>query len=138
MNQGVHPLLVGIFGVALGLTVSAVGFTDYDQLHAMLTLADLRMFLSFVGAVALSSGAFYLLRKARPLPRRMIHRGIIPGGVMFGVGWAIAGACPGVVLAQIGQGKAWALVSLAGLLLGTFAYQKIHQRWFSFDRGTCG
>lgn len=134
----VHPLVVGVFGAALGFVLCAVGFTDYDELHAMFTLADLRMLFTFAGAVAISAIGYRVLREARPLPRRFFHRGSIPGGVLFGIGWAIAGACPAVAFAQLGQGHLWALATLAGIVVGNIVYARLHARFFRFDRGTCG
>jgi uncharacterized protein len=39
---------------------------------------------------------------------------------MFGVGWAITGACPGTVLARIGEGKLLGLFTMIGMIFGTF------------------
>jgi uncharacterized membrane protein YedE/YeeE len=44
------------------------------------------------------------------------------GGTLFGAGWAITGACPGPIYAQIGGGAWMALITLAGALVGTFAF----------------
>ncbi len=50
------------------------------------------------------------------------HTGVVIGGMMFGAGWAITGACPGPIYAQIGAGEWRAIFTLVGALLGTFAY----------------
>jgi hypothetical protein len=50
------------------------------------------------------------------------HTGVIVGGMLFGAGWAIAGACPGPIYAQIGAGAWMALFTFAGALLGMFCY----------------
>ncbi|HZL92437.1 MAG TPA: YeeE/YedE thiosulfate transporter family protein [Vicinamibacterales bacterium] len=46
------------------------------------------------------------------------HRGNVAGGVLFGIGWSIAGMCPGPILVNIGEGKIYALAALAGALVG--------------------
>ena len=46
----------------------------------------------------------------------------ITGSVVFGVGWAIAAACPGPIAAQLGQGVAWSLATLAGVVVGIKLY----------------
>ena len=46
------------------------------------------------------------------------HTGVAIGGMMFGAGWAITGACPGPIYAQIGGGEWMALITLAGALAG--------------------
>ena len=48
--------------------------------------------------------------------------GTILGGVLFGLGWVVSGACPGVILAQLGEGKLYALFSLVGVAIGNWAY----------------
>jgi uncharacterized protein len=118
------PVRLGALGMLLGITLSRVGFTSWDEVHAMFTFADLRMFLTFALAVSLLGAAFFVIeRRSHPAwPPRPIHRGTLVGGVLFGAGWALSGGCPGVVLAQIGEGKLYALLSLGGILLGNWLY----------------
>ena len=47
-----------------------------------------------------------------------LHRGNVAGGILFGIGWSIAGMCPGPILVNIGEGKIYALAALAGALVG--------------------
>jgi uncharacterized membrane protein YedE/YeeE len=56
------------------------------------------------------------------------QKGIIFGGMIFGAGWAITGACPGPIYAQIGAGAWMALLTLAGALVGMFLYAKLQPR----------
>ena len=48
-----------------------------------------------------------------------LHEATSLGGVLFGIGWSIAGMCPGPILVNIGEGKVYALAALAGALTGT-------------------
>ncbi|MBW2463442.1 MAG: YeeE/YedE family protein [Deltaproteobacteria bacterium] len=48
-----------------------------------------------------------------------LHKGTVIGSVLFGVGWAITGLCPGPIFVGIGEGKLYALVTLAGVFAGT-------------------
>jgi uncharacterized membrane protein YedE/YeeE len=50
------------------------------------------------------------------------HKGFIFGGAVFGIGWAITGACPGPIFAQIGTGAYPALFTLAGAICGSLLY----------------
>ena len=115
-------------GVALGYSLSRIGFTDYGELHRMFVFADLRMFLVFLGAVLVTGLGTALLGRWRSLPHKGIHRGVVIGGVLFGLGWAIAGACPGAALAQLGEGKLTALVTLAGIAMGTALFVAVDRR----------
>jgi uncharacterized membrane protein YedE/YeeE len=109
-------------GIALGFSLSRIGFTDYGELHRMFVFADLRLFLVFMGAVLVTGLGTLALGRWRTLPDKRVHRGAVAGGVLFGVGWAIAGACPGAAFAQLGEGKLTALVSIAGIVLGSAAF----------------
>ncbi|MBL7698246.1 MAG: YeeE/YedE family protein [Chitinophagaceae bacterium] len=49
-------------------------------------------------------------------------RGFIYGGIIFGIGWAITGACPGPLFAQIGGGATVVVVTLFSAIAGTWVY----------------
>jgi uncharacterized membrane protein YedE/YeeE len=109
-----------VMGALLGLSLSSMGFTSWDEVHAMFTLADPRLLLTFLSGVALLGGAFAYLRArtAPSWPARPLERGTVVGGVLFGLGWALSGACPGVVFTQLGEGRLLAFLALAGMLGG--------------------
>ncbi len=124
-------------GALLGFVISSIGFGSYDELFAMFTFASLRMFLAFAGAVAISVVSYRVLAKSRPLPKRRMHVGVVVGGLLFGAGWFLCGACPGIAFAQVGQGKLWALVTLAGVVVGTLAYKSANARLFKIGGDSC-
>src|SRR4030095_5498589 len=59
---------------------------------------------------------------------KALHRGNLLGGLLFGVGWSIAGMCPGPILVNIGEGKVYALAALAGALLGAGGFGAIYRQ----------
>jgi uncharacterized membrane protein YedE/YeeE len=59
----------------------------------------------------------------------VLTKSAVVGGVLFGVGWALAGACPGVAFAQVGEGKLWALVTIAGMVVGTLVFHRVRDRF---------
>jgi uncharacterized membrane protein YedE/YeeE len=130
-------LELGAMGLALGAVVSGSGFTDYGELHRMFTFSDPRLSLVFGGAVLLAGLGFRLHCRGAPLPRRPLRAGTVPGAVLFGSGWALCGGCPGAVLAMIGEGRAPALLTLAGILAGTALGNRLKGR-LGWDSGTCG
>ncbi|GAA1279757.1 MULTISPECIES: YeeE/YedE thiosulfate transporter family protein [Streptomyces] len=125
-----------ITGLALGYTVSRIGFGDYTELNRMFTFQDLRMFFSFAGAVGIIVCAFALLR-IRRTPGR-IHAGVIPGAVLFGTGWAISGGCPAIPIIQVASGYVPALVTIVGVIVGIRLCRWANARYFHLDRGSCG
>lgn len=120
-----NPLRVVVPGLLLGFVVARLGFADFDELHPMLVFRDLRLLFAFALAATLSIAAFAGLRRRLTLAPVRFHRGTLPGAFLFGVGWAICGACPGVALVQLGQGKALAAVTLAGIFVGILAHDRL-------------
>jgi uncharacterized membrane protein YedE/YeeE len=125
------------FGFALGAAVSGVGFSDYDELHRMFTLADPRLFLAFAGAVLLAGIAFRVRCPDGVAKGSPVRAGTALGALLFGAGWALCGGCPGAALVQLGEGKLGALLTLGGIAVGTWAGRRV-QGALRWDPGSCG
>jgi uncharacterized membrane protein YedE/YeeE len=61
------------------------------------------------------------------IPTKVFKKGQVIGGFIFGLGWAITGACPGPLFAQIGSGYTVILVTLVSALAGTWLYGKFEK-----------
>lgn len=59
------------------------------------------------------------------IPKKVYHHGLIFGGMIFGFGWALTGACPGPLYAQIGAGYLVTIVTFLSAVLGTWVYARI-------------
>lgn len=59
---------------------------------------------------------------------KSFNKGQIFGGLLFGFGWALTGACPGPLFAQIGAGFSVVIVTLFSAILGTWVYGKLRDR----------
>ena len=59
---------------------------------------------------------------------KTFNRGQIFGGLIFGLGWAITGACPGPIYAQIGSGATAALVTFVSAIAGTWIYGALRSK----------
>jgi uncharacterized protein len=115
-------------GVVFGVMLSWTGMSSPEVIREALLFRDSYLFLMFASAVATAAIGIRLLRARRvralltgeriswtvdrPKPRH------IWGSLLFGVGWAISGACPGPIATQLGQGIAWALFTTAGVVIG--------------------
>ena len=137
-KTSLQPIITALMGLGLGLSLHFIGFTDYDQIFQMFVFDDLRLFLTFAGAVGIGMIGLQTVARKQKLPHQTIHKGVIPGAVLFGIGWALTGGCPGVVLTQIGEGKWVALFTFVGILVGSFIYKLVHAKYFRWDRGSCG
>lgn len=84
------------------------------------------------GAVAVASVAFFLARKrtvsllgaTMKLPKAThIDRRLVGGGLLFGMGWGIAGFCPGPALVALGMGEGKAVVFVLAMLVGMGVFE---------------
>lgn len=135
----VRALRFALPGLLLGVALHFIGFTDFGEIRRMFALEDPRLFLTFAVGVVITSVGLHLTRprERSRLPRGRVHPGLIPGAALFGIGWALTGACPGVIFAQLGEGQLLALLSLVGVLAGNRIYASVHRRFFKWDTGSC-
>lgn len=115
-------------GIAFGYILQRVGATEYDNILKMLRLQDLRIaqFMFFSIAVSLL-GIFTLHAFGIGIITVLeFHPGVIIGGLIFGVGFALAGYCPGTIFGAMAEGKKDAFFVLAGALVGTLSYTFLH------------
>ena len=59
---------------------------------------------------------------------KTFNKGQIYGGIIFGFGWALTGACPGPMYAQLGSGATVVLVTILSAIAGTWVYGKLRER----------
>ncbi|MFY1671410.1 YeeE/YedE thiosulfate transporter family protein [Plantactinospora sp. WMMB334] len=124
-----------IAGLALGYTVTNIGFGDYAELNRMFTFQDPRMLFAFGGGVALIAVVFVLFR-VRRTPGR-IHAGVVPGALLFGSGWALSGGCPAIPIIQVASGYLPALVTIGGIVFGVQLHRWVNARYLHLDTGSC-
>jgi uncharacterized membrane protein YedE/YeeE len=127
--------LAGLFvGVVFGVTLSWTGMSSPEVLREALLLDNAYLYLFFASAVATSTLGLWLLRRARARAlltgervswvREAPRRNHVVGSVLFGVGWAVADACPGPIATQVGQGVLWSLFTIAGVVAGIARAQR--------------
>ena len=130
-----------VLGVLFGFSLSRIGFSSWDEVHRMFVFADLRLVLTFGVAVMLLAIAYPFMHghfpQLVPVTSRPIHKGTVLGGLLFGVGWALCGACPSIVLVQLGEGQLGALVTLGGIVTGNYAYAVVRERYLHWDTKSC-
>ncbi len=125
-----------ILGTAFGFVLSRSGAADYNYIQGMFLFERFQLYGIIGSAVAITAPGLWLLkRRGRTISGQPIafdtkarNRGNAIGGVLFGVGWSIAGMCPGPILVNIGEGKIYALAALAGALTGTTLLGWIYPR----------
>lgn len=124
-------------GVVFGFLLSMARATHAEAIIGMFRLSDLHLFGVIGIAIATAALGLALLRRTGRkslsgetihLEPKPYHGAVLLGGVIFGVGWAISATCPGTALAQLGEGKLYALATVAGILVGTFVQQRVTAR----------
>jgi uncharacterized protein len=129
-------LVYVIFGTLFGLVLSRSGAADYDYIQGMFLFERFQLYGIIGTAVVLTAPALWWIRQsgrtvtgeALRLELKPFHRGNVVGGVLFGIGWSIAGMCPGPILVNIGEGKLYALAALAGALVGAGAFGTLYPK----------
>ena len=124
-----------VLGAIFGFLLSRAGATTYDFYAQLFLFQDFQ--LLWVIAVAAGLGALVhgLVRYRKSSPPKAIltasplsYKGkpyvksLVPGSLIFGLGWGLAGACPGTALAMLGEGKLGSLWTLGGFFLGTLLF----------------
>lgn len=79
-------------------------------------------------AIIKKTGAKTIYGEPITFQSKSFHKGQIFGGLLFGFGWALTGACPGPLFAQIGAGFTVSLATLASAILGTWAYGAVRNK----------
>lgn len=129
-------LLYIALGTVFGFALSRSGAADYDYIQAMFLFENLQLYGIIGTAVVLTAPGLWLIqRRGRTLggapiavDLKGLNRGTVVGGLLFGVGWSIAGMCPGPILVNIGEGKLYALAALAGALTGAGLFGTLYER----------
>src|SRR6266853_569937 len=119
-------LLYVALGTVFGFVLSRSGAADYNFIQSMFLFTSFQLYGIIGTAVALTLPGLVLLKKygrtitGTPIAidLKPLNRGNVVGGVLFGVGWSMAGMCPGPILVNIGEGKLYAIAALAGALTG--------------------
>ena len=140
-------LLAGlVFG--LGLIVS--GMANPAKVLGFLDLTgawDPSLALVMAGAIGVSFFAFLFAKKRSrsllgadmKLPTgRSIDRRLVIGSTLFGIGWGVAGFCPGPGLVALGMGEVKALIFVAAMLVGMAAFELFEKRPSTEQRAAAG
>jgi uncharacterized membrane protein YedE/YeeE len=127
-------------GLIFGLGLALSGMLDPARVLGFLDVAghwDPTLAFVLAGAVAVSFAGYRLsLRMARPafaerfdVPvATRIDRRLLAGAVLFGIGWGLAGFCPGPAIASFGLLRAGSLLFVAAMLIGMAIYRFLPSR----------
>ena len=131
--KNIKYLLVGAF---FGFVLTKSEAISWYRIQEMFRFESFHMFGIFMTAIPTGALSIYIIRRLNlksidgeqiTSPEKKYHRGIVPGSLIFGFGWALTGACPGPIYAQIGAGYSVALITLLAALAGTWCCAYLQQ-----------
>ena len=120
-----------IMGLLFGIILVKSEVISWYRIQEMFRLQSFHMFGVIGSAVVTGIISVLLIKKFNiktingekiDLPAKKFNKGQVYGGLIFGFGWAITGACPGPLFAQIGSGFSVIIVTLVSAIAGTWVY----------------
>lgn len=134
MIKRLSPLFLGIM---FGIVLVKSEVISWFRIQAMFRFEEAHMYLIIGSAVVVGAISVFIIKKFEMktvqgeeivIREKPFDKGIVIGGTIFGMGWAITGACPGPIYAQIGSGTFLALVTFVSALAGTYLYALLKPR----------
>ena len=140
-SELLHPwwynIKYALAGIWFGILLVKTEVISWFRIQEMFRLQSFHMYGVIGSAVAVGMVAVWLIKRfnvktihGEPivlLPKQF-SKGQVYGGLLFGFGWAMTGACPGPLFAQIGSGTTVIVVSLTSAIAGTWLYGLIREK----------
>ena len=132
-----HQIKYLFVGVAFGILLVKAEVISWFRIQEMFRLQSFHMYGVIGSAVLVGMLSVWLIKKfsiktiyGEPIEvhQKPFNKGQVYGGVLFGLGWAITGACPGPLYAQIGTGATVIVVTLLSAITGTWVYGKFREK----------
>ncbi len=137
----VHPywynLKYLVTGVLFGIVFVKAEIISWFRIQEMFRLQSFHMYGVIGSAVVVGAISVFLIKKFKiktiygePInfEVKTFNKGQVIGGLLFGLGWAITGACPGPLFAQIGTGVSVTIVTLVSAIAGTWVYGLVRNK----------
>lgn len=126
-----HNLKYLAVGVFFGIVFIKAEVISWFRIQEMFRLQSFHMYGIIGSAILVAMASIFLIKKFRAktiygeeivFHDKKFNKGQIYGGLIFGLGWALTGACPGPLFAQIGTGATAVAVTLLSAIAGTWIY----------------
>lgn len=118
-------------GIIFGIILLKSEAISWYRIQEMFKFQSFHMYGIIGSAIATAMGSIFVIKKMKlkswdgmpiQFTEKKFHKGLVFGGFIFGLGWAMTGACPGPLFALIGAGHSVIIVSLASAVAGTWVY----------------
>lgn len=124
-------------GMIFGIILVKSEVVSWFRIQEMFRLESFHMYGIIGSAVVVGMASVWLIKKfdiktiygrsIRIAPKQF-NKGQVYGGLIFGFGWAMTGACPGPLFAQIGTGVTVALITLLSAIAGTWVFAWLREK----------
>lgn len=124
-------------GILFGILLIKGEVVSWFRIQEMFRLQSFHMFGIIGSAIFVGMISIFLIKKFDiktinkeeiVIPPKKFQKGYIYGGLLFGMGWAITGACPGPLFAQVGSGASVVIITLLCAIAGTWTYGLLRER----------
>jgi uncharacterized membrane protein YedE/YeeE len=129
--SGAGLLRYVLVGAAFGVVLVKSEAASWYRIQEMFRFQSFHMYGILGSAVAVAAaGVAILKRRGIVLPRKELGTGqrYWMGGMVFGVGWGLAGTCPGPMFALLGSGMGVMAIAILAALLGTWVYGHLREK----------
>ena len=132
-----HNIKYLIVGVLFGIVFVKSEVVSWFRIQEMFRLQSFHMYGIIGSAIVVGMISVWLIKKFNiktiygesiEFHPKTFNKGQIYGGLLFGLGWAITGACPGPLFAQIGTGATVIFITLLSAIAGTWVYGLLRDR----------
>jgi uncharacterized protein len=136
-HPGWYNLKYLLAGLLFGVILVKSEVISWFRIQEMFRLQSFHMYGVIGSAVVVGIISVWLIKKFKiktiygePIEfvNKKLHKGNIYGGLLFGFGWAITGACPGPIFAQIGTGVTVTIITLFSAIAGTWVYGRFREK----------
>jgi uncharacterized protein len=126
-----------LIGIGFGIIAVKSEIISWFRIQEMFRFQSFHMYGVIGTAVMVGVISVFLIKKFNvktidnediTFEPKVFSKGNIYGGLLFGFGWALTGACPGPLYAQIGSGFGVVIVTTLSALLGTWTYGLLQKR----------
>ncbi len=126
-----HNIKYLLVGIAFGIVFVKAEIISWYRIQEMFRLQSFHMYGVIGSAIVIGAISVWIIKKFKiksidgeqiEFKKHPFNKGQIYGGLLFGLGWAITGACPGPLYAQIGTGATVVVVTLISAIAGTWVY----------------
>lgn len=128
-NQKIQLLLGFLIGIVFGFLLDKGGATTYAILMQQLLLQNFRVLKLIFTAIVTGMIGVHILVKYNLADLHLKPfrwKNIVIGGLLFGVGFALLGYCPGTTTAALGTGSLHALFGVVGILIGAGLFASLY------------